>query len=60
MNQHTTESGTCRVILPPRRPQWSSAPSPARLWSALGADELRVRAYLWRVLGVGAAAVGRQ
>jgi hypothetical protein len=60
MSQHTTEPGTCRVILPPRRPQCSAAPHPVRSWSVLGADEMRVRAYLWRVLGIGAAAAGRQ
>lgn len=57
MTPPTTDTGSCRVTLPPIRHQWTDAPAPARRpWQALGGDELRVRAYLWRVLGVGAAA----
>lgn len=50
--------GYTRTTLPPIRHQWA----PTVVWwrrSGLGGDELRVRAFLWRVLGVGAAA-GRQ
>jgi hypothetical protein len=55
MTRRTT-TGSCRVTLPPIRHQWTDAPAPGRPWPAFGGDELRVRAYLWRVLGVGAAA----
>jgi hypothetical protein len=59
MTPRTTDpGGYTRTILPPLRPQWA----PTVLWwrrPALGGDELRVRAWLWRVLGVGAAAAGR-
>lgn len=43
----------------PRAYGWPAAPV-WRGWLPLGGDELRVRAWLWRVLGVGAAAAGRQ
>jgi hypothetical protein len=56
MTPRTTDTGSCRVTLPPIRHQWTNAPAPTRPWPALGGDELRVRAYLWRVLGIGAAA----
>ncbi|MET8566164.1 hypothetical protein ABZV75_38485 [Streptomyces flaveolus] len=53
----TDPGGYTRTVLPAPR-QW---PATARPWLlALGGDELRVRAYLWRLLGVGAAAAGRQ
>ncbi|WP_143662798.1 hypothetical protein [Streptomyces sp. CB03238] len=60
MTRTTTDSGGyTRTILPPRRPR-SAAPAPAPVpWPMFGGDELRVRAWLWRTLGVGAAATGR-
>ncbi|WP_329224250.1 hypothetical protein OG352_39770 (plasmid) [Streptomyces sp. NBC_01485] len=61
MTRRTTEtSGYTRTVLPPLRHEWNSQTVMWRRLSLLGGDELRVRAFLWRVLGVGAAATGRQ
>ncbi|MFF5491533.1 hypothetical protein [Streptomyces virginiae] len=60
MTRRTTESGGyTRTTLPPLRHHWTGTAVMWRRWTPLGGDELRVRAFLWRVLGVGAAA-GRQ
>lgn len=61
MTRRTTESGSyTRTILPPLQHQWTESTACAWPWLGLGGDELRVRAWLWRFLGVGAAAAGRQ
>ncbi|MEV5567660.1 hypothetical protein AB0L54_33115 [Streptomyces sp. NPDC052196] len=49
--------GYTRTILPPRTPMWPTVS--LRSWGPLGGDELRVRRFLWRVLGVGADATRR-
>jgi hypothetical protein len=54
-----TSGAYTRTILPPRpRAEAASAPVRVCAWArrGLGGDELRVRAWLWRRLGVGAAA----
>ncbi|MEU3423621.1 hypothetical protein AB0F39_34610 [Streptomyces murinus] len=55
--RQTDSDGYTRTVLPAPR-CWPASARPWRL--ALGGDELRARAYLWRLLGVGAAAAGRQ
>ncbi|MFJ8314046.1 MULTISPECIES: hypothetical protein [unclassified Streptomyces] len=58
MRRTTEAGGYTRTILPPRSPMWPE--SALRGWPPFGGDELRVRQFLWRVLGVGAAAAGRR
>ncbi|MFI1890737.1 hypothetical protein [Streptomyces jumonjinensis] len=58
MTRRTTDpGGYTRTILPPRCPAWQQTAAPT--WLGPGGDELRVRAWLWRTLGVGAAPAGR-
>lgn len=58
MRRTTEAGGYTRTILPPRSPMWPPLAFQGR--PPFGGDELRVREFLRRVLGVGAAAAGRR